>query len=143
MSENPKYAIGEIVANRYELTEYISENEDYSLYKCSYDRGWVFVVKIYHLNRRPNESLFELIKKAGSMIVCRVIDSGMFKGHFCEIRPVFENGNMLSSPLPLGRDFILKKLVPRIIEAINDVHSEGLVHGKVRLENIFFPDSSR
>lgn len=138
MNENAKFTVGDNVANRYTLTKFVNHYKDYGVYICEYD-NLPFRAKIYNPNLSINETLYRLIKSCSSMNISGIIDSGIYRNCFCEIRPFYTKGPIIKSA-PFKERFLLNEVIPTMTEILKTIHGKGIVHGRIRPENIFYSD---
>ncbi len=138
MSEELRFSdinLGENIANRYVLESVINpDNGEAATFMCNYE-GLMCCAKVYYDDAMPAKETLDKQRKISSSHLIRKMDQGSFKSHFYQVMPNF-NGNIMSKPVNDRK--IMDIILPGVIDALKDIHAEGIIHGCIKPTNIFY-----
>jgi hypothetical protein len=127
--------LGDIIANRYALESVVNpDNGEAAVFTCNYD-GWICCAKIYYDDRLPNKEVLDKQRKIASSHIIKKMDQTMYKTHLCQIMPSFNSGIMSK---PVNDKIMLETIIPAVVDALKTIHEEGIIHGHVRPNNIYY-----
>lgn len=142
--------------HRYTALDIISCNTGEAIiYKISETKGNFFALKLYYpfskVKEEPNQETLSRISKFDDPDILKLYSFGTnqnkYLGKFCyEISDYAEGGNLLdvsSLKKKYSYSFLKKYVIPQILLGLTKLHKNGIVHGDVKPQNIFFKDKEQ
>jgi serine/threonine protein kinase len=122
------------------IEKVIAENTGEATLLLAAKDSKLFVVKLYHQNKKPKDELLRLIAQIGSQYVIRTAGDGEFNGRYYELLPYYKIGDLSESSEPLPDNVLESIIVPNVNEGLNAIHSKDVVHRDIKPSNIFWSD---
>lgn len=129
---------GDFVADRFRIIERIQvKSGEADIYRCTDElTGKTAALKFYRQRFQPKQKVIDRLLQLRSKGIVGVISYGIWAGRFFEAME-FCSGGMLTNYLPLRADAI-RSLLPTILNGLQYLHGEGIIHRDIKPDNIYF-----
>ena len=103
------------------------------IYLCLLDDQF-YAAKIYRSTRPGMEDIAARVAGIDSPNVAKLLEWGMYKGHYTEIWNYYESGNLRKKTFK--EEDLRDRIIPGINEGLKAIHDAGLVHRDLKPSNL-------
>jgi len=133
-------AVGDIVNDRYQVEEMVAAaSGEAEIYRCvDVMMRDAVALKLYRVNVAPKQSVLERLYRLRHPNIVALRDYGAWGNRFYEVSDYCEGGS-LADHMPYG-ERELRRFLPEILDGLQYLHDQGIVHRDVKPNNILFRD---
>lgn len=123
----------------YTIHSVIAENTGEATLLLALNQGNSYIIKLYHKNKRPDETLLNIIQQLDSKYVIKCVNYGIYSNRYYEVMPYYQNGDLLRYA-PMDSEKLKDLVIPCINEGLNVLHNKNIVHRDIKPSNLFFDE---
>jgi len=129
---------GTVIASRYVVEGELSESGGESDVFCCWDKetGQKVAVKVYRDKFSPKQDLMQILKKLKHKNLIDLLDFDTWNNRFIEVME-FAAGGALTGGMPYDEDFLKKVIIPQVVEGMNCLHDNNIIHRDIKSANLF------
>lgn len=125
---------GTLLCGKYRVQSQLEVSSgEADLFLCS-DESCEYVAKVYRRKFSVKPEALDSLRKIDFPYVAHLYETGVFNGHYVEILPYYENGNLQGKTFT--ESALVKKIIPNINEGLRAIHEAGIIHGNLKPSNI-------
>lgn len=125
--------------DRFKIKKVIAENTGEASLLLTENDGISQVIKLYHMNTKPDERIEKVLEKISSPYVMPHTKGGVYDERAYEILPYFEKGD-LAKHIPMKPEFIESVVVKSVNEGLKVLHDNNIIHRDIKPSNLFLSD---
>lgn len=123
----------------FKIKKVIAENTGEASLLLTENDGISQVIKLYHMNTKPDERIEKVLEKISSPYVMPHKKGGVYDERAYEILPYFEKGD-LAKHIPMKPEFIESVVVKSVNEGLKVLHDNNIIHRDIKPSNLFLSD---
>ncbi|MCM1170596.1 MAG: protein kinase [Clostridium sp.] len=127
------------VYGTYTITDIYSEGGEAILFLATAGEN-KYIVKYYvavkRMSRDKREAFISLLYNQECRYIVPLVDYGEYNDKLFDVYSFFDGGNLAEHATELDLSFIVKTVIPNVNEALNVIHSKGIVHKDIKASNI-------
>ena len=143
--EVKKYALGEVIADKYEVLDKlsISTSGESDIYKVkSLENNKDLVVKVFRRNNSSKNDVLDKIKNINNKNVGQILEYGDIDGFTYIVMPFYKNDSLeklITNGIKLDKES-LKPILESIIDGLNAMHEAEILHKDLKPANMMISD---
>lgn len=142
-------ANGTLILEHYVIIKKLSASSgEADIYLCHEkdDNTAKFIFKLFRRKDPLNKYVFDKLKSLNCPNVSHIIEIGSYDGKSYVLMPYYSNGTLNDTYLKIGKTFSLKEIkeyiLPSVLNGINALHANGIIHKDLKPSNIAISDSN-
>ena len=143
--EVKKYALGEVIAEKYKVIDKlsVSTSGESDIYKVkSLENNKDLVVKVFRRNNSSKNDVLDKIKNINNKNVGQILEYGEIDGFTYIVMPYYKNDSLeklIANGVKLDKT-TLKPILESIIDGLNAMHEAGILHKDLKPANMMISD---
>ncbi|MCW3488700.1 serine/threonine protein kinase [Dethiobacter alkaliphilus] len=132
------------IAGRYRVEEELAmSGGEADVFRCrDKETGNIAAVKVYRSGKSPNQELVEKLSELKHENLVHIQDLTKWSNRFIEVME-FAVGGTLAEHVPFNEDFLVKVVIPQVVEGLHFLHQKNVIHRDLKPSNLFFSDTTR
>ena len=132
-----------LIAHRYRALQDLGHGGEADVFLCEDTQSdKKAAVKVYRKNVHPEQEEQDSLLALNHENLVNILDFGVWNQRFIEAME-YVSGGTLDHHMPFSEEFLVKIVLPQVVEALNYLHQNRIIHRDLKPTNLFFEDEQQ